>query len=211
MAGTDIPSPVDFHDPAAAGAWVAETAAARPWRADFFAAFAAALNDRTGPPPAHILELGSGPGPGHLAHALLAACPAARYTALDFSPAMHALARAHLGAAAQDGRVTFLQRDFREPDWTSGLRGFDAVVTMQAAHEVRHRRHLPLLLRRLRDTLADDGLLLFCDHYAEPGSRKNPALFFARDEQPAALAAAGFRDVAPLLDAGGMALWRARR
>lgn len=207
----DIPSPVDFHDPAAARAWVDHTVAARPWRPQVFAAFADALNAAApiSGRPVRILELGS--GPGHLAAALLGACRIAQYTALDFSPAMHDLARAHIGPAAQDGKLRFLQRDFRAADWTAGLDGFDAVVTLQAAHEVRHRQHLPALLLRLRDTLAEDGLLLFCDHYAEAGSRKHPDLYLDRDEQPTALAAAGFRDIAQLLDVGGMALYHARR
>lgn len=202
----EVPSPVDFHNPAEARAWVEQTVAARPWRRDFFRAFAAALNAGD-TPPARILELGS--GPGHLAGAILAACPHAAYTALDFSPAMHDLARAHLGPAAA-ATVTFLQRDFRTPDWTDGLRDFAAVVTMQAAHEVRHKQHLPQLLARARTTLAADGLLLFCDHYAEAGSKKHPDLYLTREDQPAMLAMAGFRDITLLLDAGGMALYRAR-
>jgi hypothetical protein len=123
---------------------------------------------------------------------------------------MHDIARGHIGAALAD-RVTFLHRDFRRPDWTDRLRDFDAAVTMQAAHEVRHKQHLPVLLARLRTTLAEGGLLLFCDHYAEAGSKKHPDLYPAREDQPALLAGAGFRDITRLLDMGGMALYRARR
>jgi hypothetical protein len=32
-------------------------------------------------------------------------------------------------------RVTFVTRDFREPIWPGGLGTFDALVTLQAAHE----------------------------------------------------------------------------
>lgn len=200
----DVPSPVDFHDHEHARAWVDKTVAARPWRPRFFQAFASVLNTAF-EGPAAVLEIG--PGPGHLAREILAHCRVAHYTAVDFSAAMHALAREHLGAEA--AQVTFLQRDFREPDWAQGLCGFDAVVTMQAAHEVRHRRHLPALFRQIRSTLRDDGLLLFCDHYAEPGSTKHPDLFLRKDEQPAALADAGFQAVETVLDLGGMVLYRA--
>jgi SAM-dependent methyltransferase len=197
----DIPSPIDFHDPAAARAWTDNTVAKRPWRPAFFHAFAAALNrhfDR----PFTVLELGS--GPGHLAAAILAACRVSHYTAVDFSPAMHDLARQHIGPATD--LVSFETRDFRLPKWPSGLGPVDAVVTMQAAHEVRHKDHLPALLRQLHGLVAPGGLLLFADHYA--GDGKNPALFPTREEQPMMLAEAGFSSVTPLLDQGGMTLYR---
>jgi SAM-dependent methyltransferase len=147
------------------------------------------------------LELGS--GPGHLAAAILAACRVSHYTAVDFSPAMHELARQHIGPATD--LVGFETRDFRLPEWPSGLGPVDAVVTMQAAHEVRHKDHLPALLAQLHGLVAPDGLLLFADHYA--GDGKNPALFPTREEQPIMLAKAGFSSVTPLLDQGGMTLY----
>jgi cyclopropane fatty-acyl-phospholipid synthase-like methyltransferase len=72
-----------------------------------------------------ILELGS--GPGQLARAILERCDVDTYVALDFSPAMHAIAAEHLGELAH--RVTFDVRDFREAAWAEGLGAFDAVVT----------------------------------------------------------------------------------
>jgi trans-aconitate methyltransferase len=64
----DVPSPLEFRDMVDARAWAA-TAEQRPGRN----------------------ELGS--GPGFLAERLLRRLPDAHYTALDFSPAMHELAR----------------------------------------------------------------------------------------------------------------------
>ena len=206
MTALDVPSPIDFHDLAQARAWVDRTVAARPWRPQFFQAFAAALNAAF-EHPFTVLKLGS--APGHLAGHVLAQCRVKSYTALDFPPAMHLLARDNIGPAA--GRIRFVERDFREPQWSQGLGPIDAVITMQAAHETRHKRHLPTLLRQVHGIIRDDGLLLYCDHYAEPGSAKHADLYQAADEQPDTLSRAGFDDVTLLLDQGGMALYRARR
>jgi SAM-dependent methyltransferase len=178
-----------------------ETVKIRPWRARFFAAFAQALNEYSAQ-PMRVLELGS--GPGHLAAAILRACPIAEYVAVDFSEAMHDLAREHLGGLAS--RVRFERRDFREPDWARGFAPFDAAVTLQAIHETRHRRRSPALFRQMHDSLKPGGLFLYCDHYLK--IVKNPDLYLERDEQPMALAAAGFTNIECILDEGGMALYR---
>lgn len=200
MEPDDVPTAVDFLDPSHARTWTAETPIKRPWRTQFFAAFCAALPaDRP-----RILELGS--GPGHLAREILTHCSVAEYVALDFSPAMHELARAHLGELAPG--VTFVTRNFRSPDWIEGLAGFDAVVTQQAVHETRHKRHAQPLLAQARTTLTPGGLLLYCDSYASSSTKPN--LFLERDEQPVMLRAAGFAQVELLHEEHGMALYAAR-
>jgi SAM-dependent methyltransferase len=136
---------------------------------------------------------------------LLAECRVERYVALDFSAAMQALARDHL--AGEAGHVAFLQRDFRDPGWNAGLDSFDAVVTLQAAHEVRHAPKVATLLAQARACLRSEGVLLYCDHYLQPG--RNPDLFLDRAGQSRALSAAGFAAVECLLDKDGMALHRA--
>jgi hypothetical protein len=107
--------------------------------------------------------------------------------------------------------VEFVERDFRSPDWGANLRNFDAVVTLQAAHEMRHKRHLVSFLVPTRERLSNEGTLLYCDHYMEPGSGKNPDLMHERAAQAVALREAGFVRVNRLLDEGGMALYSARR
>ena len=174
----------------------------RPWRPEFFRSFAAALNVRSSH-PLRILELGS--GPGQLACAVLKSCPVAQYVALDFSNAMHDLAREQLGPLA--AKVKFVRRDFRRAEWNVALGKFDAVLTLQAAHETRHRDRLPDLLRGARACLKAGGLLLYCDHYL--GTLKNPVLYLRRQEQPQTLRSLGFVHVDRLLDKGGMALYRA--
>jgi len=199
-ADVDVPIRVDFRDPSTALTWIEETRIKRPYRPRFFTAFCAALSRRSS---VRILELGS--GPGLLARALLVHCDVRSYVALDFSPAMHALAAEHLGPLAS--RVDFVTRDFREPAWPDGLGLFDAVVTLQAAHETRHKRHLVPLLARARLVLDPCGVVLYADHYLTPET-KLPALTPAREDQPLALAQAGFVDVELLHDEGNMALWR---
>jgi SAM-dependent methyltransferase len=201
MNPRDVPSPINFHDPRQARAWLEHTARKRPWRPEFFRAFAAALNARFAY-PLRILELGS--GPGQLAAAILKDCRVSQYVALDFSGAMHAMAREQLGPAAR--WVKFVQRDFRDASWNMGLDKFDAVVTLQAAHETRHRDRLPQLLRQTRAALKRGGVFLYCDHYR---GRPNPVLYLERNAQPRALSAAGFVRIDRILDKGGMALYRA--
>ncbi|MDB4958191.1 MAG: class SAM-dependent methyltransferase [Myxococcales bacterium] len=195
----DVPIRVDFRDTATARAWIEDTRVRRPYRPRFFAAFCKAL---TSTKPLRILELGS--GPGQLAREILVHCEVKKYVALDFSPAMHAIATEYLGELAS--RVTFETRDFREPTWPYDLGQFDAIVTLQAAHETRHKRHLVSLLERARACCAPGGILLYADHYLTPET-KLTALSPTRDDQPAALARAGFVDVQLCYEEGNMALW----
>lgn len=155
-----------------------------------------------------IAELGS--GPGHLAKEVLDHCPqVVRYTAIDFSPAMHDLAKTHLGK--HESAVNFAIRDFKSCDWAADLRHVDVMLTLQAAHEVRHKTRLPRLLMQMHSALTVGGILLFCDHYAQVGSAKNPELFPEYQEQKPLLAAAGFVEIRELLNEGGMALIQCRK
>jgi SAM-dependent methyltransferase len=196
----DVPIRVDFRDAATARTWIEETRIKRPYRPRFFAAFCAALG---GGARLRVLELGS--GPGQLAREILSQCDVGTYVALDFSSAMHAIAAEHLGELAS--RVTFVTRDFREAAWPEALGTFDAVVTLQAAHETRHKRHLVPLLERARTRIAPGGLVLYADHYLTPETRF-PALVPTRAEQPLTLERAGFVDVQLCYEEGNMALWR---
>lgn len=195
----DVPIRVDFRDAATARTWIEDTRVRRPYRPRFFAAFCAALAARS---KLRILELGS--GPGQLAREIIVHCDVDTYVALDFSPAMHDIAAEYLGDLAS--RVTFLTRDFRDPAWPSDLGTFDAIVTLQAAHETRHKRHLVPLLEGARTVVAPGGMLLYADHYLTPET-KLPALAPARAEQPLALEHAGFIDVQLRYEEGNMALW----
>lgn len=182
MTDGDVPSPIDLRSPVDAAEWERTAMAKRPWRADMFARIAEQLAGRT-----RVLELGS--GPGFLAAHLLGRLEL-DYVALDFSAAMHELARARLGSAR--ARVTFVERDFLDPSWPNGLGTFDAVVTMQAVHELRHKSRAATLHAQVRG-LVPRGVYLVCDHVL--GELTNEALYMTEAEQLAALRAGGFGDV----------------
>ncbi|HEY4055501.1 MAG TPA: class I SAM-dependent methyltransferase [Kofleriaceae bacterium] len=198
----DVPIRVDHRDPATARTWLEDARLRRPFRRDFRAAFCAELSAHR---QLRILELGS--GPGELAREILLHCDVASYTALDWSQAMHDIAREHLGDLVE--RVSFVVRDFREPAWPAGLGTFDAIVTQQAVHETRHRRHALPLFERARTLLVPGGLLLYCDSYLVDPNAALAALSLERAEQPRVLERAGFVDVRLLHDEGNMALYRA--
>ena len=41
-------------------------------------------------------------------------------------------------------RVSFHLGNFKEPNWPRHVPGrFDAIISMQAVHEIRHKRHVP--------------------------------------------------------------------
>lgn len=184
----DVPSPIDLREVTDAAAWVVAADVKRPWRVEVRSHIAALCG--TLPGPLRVLELG--PGPGLLAEAILCACAVERYTLLDFSAPMLEMSRDRLAGFAA---VELVQGDFTRPDWAAALAPpFDAVVTMQAAHEVRHKRHLPRLYAQVHAVLRPGGLLIVADHEPFEAARSR-ALHARVDEQQAALAAAGFTDV----------------
>lgn len=201
-----MPSPIDFADIDQARAWTADTVARRPYRTHFFEKFCAELSGRFDR-PLSITELGS--GPGHLARAILSRCSVDTYSAVDFSPAMHSLAQEHLGTFAS--RVSFIVADFRHGDWIGDIPPADALVTLQAAHEVRHKSRLPQFLRHAQQAIRAGGLILFCDHHTDAATAKRSDLYVSRNEQSELLSKAGFSGVRLLLDEGGMALHVATR
>lgn len=202
----DVPSPTDFHDSVQARQWVETAIARRPARPAFFSAFVAALVPALAP-GATVLELGS--GAGQLAEPVLGGVPAiARYDLLDIAAPMHALARERLAVFA--ARTRHLERDFKNEHWAAGLGSCDAVLTMQAVHEVRHKRHVGALYSQVLPLLKPGGVFLVCDHYAGgPVRSMYPEMFFTRGEQPLALLAAGFARVEEMLERDEMALYRA--
>ncbi len=198
----DVPSPIDLQDEADARAWAESANTLRPWRARFFEAIVQAVDATRA---TRVLELGS--GPGFLAEQLLRGRPAATLVLLDFSAPMHLLARERLQGV--DGRVTFVERSFKEADWMAGLGSFDHVVTHQAVHELRHKRYAEPLHRQVRSVLRAGGSYLVADHYFGDDGMKKEGLYMTVEEQQAALRAAGFQQVTELLRLGGIVLNRA--
>jgi ubiquinone/menaquinone biosynthesis C-methylase UbiE len=201
----DVPTPIDFLRSDHAVEWERTAMELRPWRIQFFDAFAAQIQAAT--PPARVLELGS--GPGFLADHLLTRVPDVDLVLLDFSAAMHELARQRLGALAS--RVAFVERSFKDPGWPAGLGRFDFVVTNQAVHELRHKHYAQALHERVRRVLAPGGAYLVCDHYVGDDGMTDRALYMTIDEQREAFLAAGFTEVTEVARIRGMILHRAAR
>jgi SAM-dependent methyltransferase len=159
IVSEDVPSPIDLRLMGDAVQLERTAMALRPWHAGFFARFASEIA-RAVPPVQRIVELGS--EPGSLADYVLRALPGVSYVLLDFSPSMHGLARARLGAQAS--RREFVERNFKESNWTDQLGTFQCIATNQAVHQLRHKRHATELHGRARSVLAPGGINLLCDH-----------------------------------------------
>jgi SAM-dependent methyltransferase len=202
---SDVPSPIDLRTMKDAREWADSVSEKRPWRADFFQLFVEELRPLSGT-RASVLELGS--GPGFLAQYILKDLSFRRYTALDFSDAMHTLAKVRLGETSD--RVEFLTRDFLSPRWNDSLPQYSAVLTLQAVHELRHKRRAPFLYEQVRNCLSQDGVFLVCDHFAGSGGMSNSTLYMDVKEHEEALLRAGFGQISCLLNMGGMLLHRAR-
>ena len=199
----DIPSPIDLRTIKDATDWESTAMEKRPWRVEFFDIFSLEISKCSD--TAKVLELGS--GPGFLAAHVLHALPRLKLHLLDFSDAMHALAKKRL--AAKGSSSIYITRSFREPDWAVGLDDFDCIMTNQAVHELRHKRHATNLHRAVRALLRPQGSYLVCDHYCGRDGMKNDQLYMTIEEQKAALMEAGFTKVDQLLAKGGLVLHRA--
>jgi cyclopropane fatty-acyl-phospholipid synthase-like methyltransferase len=203
MNEQDVPSPIDLCDPRDALEWE-RTAQERPGRAEIFRAIGREL-EALGEHDLVVLELGS--GPGFLADYLLNALPAVRLTLLDFSAPMHNLARTRLGPKV--ARVAQVERSFKEPGWSQGLGPFDAVITNQAVHELRHKRYATQLHAAVKDVLKPEAPYLVSDHFFGEGGLRNDQLYMTVAEHRNALLRAGFSEVRQVTTVGSLVLHRA--
>jgi SAM-dependent methyltransferase len=193
-AEDDVPTTWDFRVAHIARTWAHDSDLKKPQRPEVRARIAervaagriGELGVNPGPGAPRILELGC--GPGYLAEAILDEVPFAAYTLLDFSSPFLAMARRRAGSYPY---TDFVLADFVEPAWTEGLGTFDAIVTMQAVHELRHKRRAPALYAQVHELLAPGGVLIVCD--GEPRNAQPLGMTVA--EQQAALASAGFADI----------------
>lgn len=112
-----------------------------------------------------------------------------------------------------DGGAEFLQADFKTDSWPAAARGpFDFVVSLQAVHELRHKRHAPRLYEQLRSVLAPSAHVLLCDHLPEGAhTPRHRVLYMTPDENLEALARAGLSDARVVWSEHQMALYHARR
>ncbi len=203
----DLPYGENFHDPVEAAAWADAALRKRPWRTTLFERFAS-LVCVSGRPGLRMLELGS--GPGFLAEHILDHCPhVVEYTLLDFARPMLALSEARL--ARHGARTRFVQADFkREGWWDAVAHPIDVIVSLQAVHELRHKRHAPRLYGQLRALLSPGAEFIVCDHLPEGAhTPRHRRLYQTEAESRAALHAAGFAEVEVVFTGHDMAMYRA--
>lgn len=88
---------------------------------------------------------------------------------------------------------------------------FDLVFSVQAVHELRHKRHAPRLYAQIRALLSPGAEFVVCDHLPELGpTPRHRRLYMSTTENLAALANAGFSDAKLVWNEHEMALYRAR-
>lgn len=202
MIEPEVPSPIDLKSMDDALEWE-RNAMQRPFRTEFFEAFSRELLGLN-LVSLNVLELGS--GPGFLAEYLLSKIPELTISLLDNSPAMHEIAKNRLEHHVD--RVEFIERDFKKNNWNVGLGKFNVVITLQAVHELRHKRYATELHSQVRPLLDENGDYLFCDHFYGDEAMKNNQLFMSLIEQHQSLEAAGFT-YKEILIKGGRALYHA--
>ena len=204
----DVPYGENFHDEAKAAAWADAATRKRPWRSGIFARFATTvLASKIARP--RVLELGS--GPGFLAEHVLDRCSSvAEYTLLDFSEPM--LAQSRLRLSRHAARTKFVRADFKSDSWLAAVeRPFDFVLSLQAVHELRHKRHAPRLYEQIRSVVSSPAELVVCDHLPEGAhTPRHRVLYMTVAESLTVLAAAGFLEPALVWTEHAMAMYRAR-
>lgn len=198
----DVPYAEDWHSVEEAAAWAEAADKKRPWRSQFRDVIAEQV--ATLRPAALVLELGS--GPGFLAERILdRRAQLASYTLADFSAPMLAMSRERL---VRFSAASFVCADFKSDGWVERVGGpFDCVVSMQAIHELRHKRHAPRLYKQIYGVMAASGLVLICDHIPLDDSPRSMSLYMPEQEQLRALSNAGFADVRVLFSIDKLVLY----
>lgn len=200
----DVPSPIDLTRMQDAVLWAEEANIKRPFRYEFFSTIATVI-EKANSSEMKVLELGA--GPGFLAEYLLNRLPDLSYTLFDFSPAMHELSSQRLEAWKYKCR--WLTGDFKQSGWSVHLEKYDAIVTMQAVHELRHKRYATEFHKSVLKLLSTNGTYLMCDHYVGDDGMSNQALYMTPSEHLESLGAAGFNSVEMILKKSGLILFKA--
>jgi hypothetical protein len=125
----------------------------------------------------------------------------------DWDGAEEGLLRADAGVEPRTSRdvpaASFVLASFKSEDWTRRVGGpFDCALSMQAVHELRHKRHALRLYEQVYPVLTVPGRILICDHTPFDDSSASTALYMTEREQQEALAEAGFTNlrIEPTMD-----------
>jgi SAM-dependent methyltransferase len=197
----DYTGPHDYFNKAYVDEWVSIANSKRPFRQKLFETFVAELKTLNNP---SVLDIGS--GPGSLAERVLTNCDVASYHLFDFSPRMLELSRERLESFGD--KVVFHEGSFLDDGWWRTLPGsFDAIVSLQAVHEVRDGSRIPRLYAELRQLLREGGLILIADQIN--AGEKEEAHFLSSDEHQKALVDVGFGSVRIVCEAGDIVMFGA--
>lgn len=201
---SDVASPIDLRNYKDAVEWQDTANVKRPWRKDFFEYYANLIK-RHAFDSCHILELGA--GPGFLAQHLLSQLSDIKYTAFDFSEAMHQLAQQKLNSS-QQVRTNYLIGNFKEPDWQSAIKQkYDFIIIHQALHELRHKKYAADFHKKVKNLLKPQGYYLVCDHLCAPHAMQNDQLYMNKQEHIDALKVAAFENIKMPLEIEGLCLF----
>ncbi len=199
----DYTGPHDYSKEAYVNEWASVANSKRPFRPEFFDAFVSELAVLHNP---KVLDVGS--GPGFLAERVLNLCDVASYHLFDFSPHMLELSRARLRDFGE--RAVFHQGSFLDEGWWQSLPApFDAIVSMQAIHEVRDSARIPKLYGELKLLLREGGIILIADEVNDSDRKEKHLLSLSEHET--ALLRAGFEQIRPVHAAGDLVLFAATR
>jgi hypothetical protein len=119
---------------------------------------------------------------------------------------MHQLAQKRLEKYLD--KIQFAERNFKESSWIDGLGKFDAVVTNQSVHELRHKRYASSFHRPVKNLLNPEAPYLVCDHFFGEGEMKNDQLYMTVEEHLQSLKDGGYEPTV-LLKKGSLVLIQA--
>jgi len=165
--GDKVGASHEFHDREYVQGW-AERFTSTPGRLALFDAILGELEPRLAK-GGRIVELGL--GPGFLADHLLRSLVAVDYVGLDFSAPMLEIARGRLSGFAP--RVTFVQADLVNEDWTAKIEGdVDAVVSTWALHDLGSQENVRRVYEKCAEVLGGSGILLNADFIKPDGTKR---------------------------------------
>lgn len=190
----------DVRSHAEARQWEARLNRDRPQRPRVAAWIVSQIDSPPAASP-RVVELAC--GAGYLAQALFQQIPAARFCGFDLSPHLLDYARDRFSpqepGSPIDGEVEFRCADLVNSDWEKSLFELgwagqvDAVVSMQALHDLGGLEQQTDVLARSRSLLRAGGQLVYADLLQDP-DEPHPSRFTVRQHQEL-LSAAGYAPI----------------
>ncbi len=144
----------EFHDAAFVQGWADRFVPTPPRIALFHL-----IRQNMSPPgaPAHVLELGL--GPGYMARHILERNNTISYEGLDFSEVFFDIARKTIGDCMP--RVTLTKADLMDQSWPKALsRQPDAIISTWALHDLGGQQAVADVYSRCHEVLPSGGVLL---------------------------------------------------